>query len=360
MGLLGCDYHITPRRLVLSVPNSSFSDSCVLVSLLQLIDEVLAEAERGRCTASPVTGRRGRPLVYPEALFYKALVIMIVRRLTTVHEFCQVINEPTPQMQQLRSFICGEGPVPCARTWQRRLRVLPSTLPQQIHLLGSWLLEHIQPFDHSGRAVAIDSTLLKAFGGFQWHKKDKDQGQVPHPGIDIQAGWSKSGHHGWVYGWKLHVVVTCGQVWIPLAARLTCANTGDGNIALQLLPEVAPEVRFVLGDTHYNTPSVQEECFLRGQTLVASGRGRHPRRDTTSNSPAVRALFHKLRSMTVENFNEQFKTLFDAHRSVPTKGLPSTQLWILGAVWLYQLLLRYRFEHKQPLRQGLKYALHAA
>ena len=31
----------------------------------------------------------------------------------------------------------------------------------------------------------------------------------------------------------------------------------------------------------------------------------------------VRRVFHKLRSLAVENFNEQFKGIFDVHGSVP-------------------------------------------
>ena len=37
---------------------------------------------------------------------------------------------------------------------------------------------------------------------------------VPHTSIDTDADWSKSGHHGWVYGWKLHLVCTVASVWI--------------------------------------------------------------------------------------------------------------------------------------------------
>ena len=78
---------------------------------------------------------------------------------------------------------------------------------------------------------------------------------VPHSSIDTEAGWSKSGWHGWWYGWKLHLAVTVGALWIPLAAELTVANRGDNEEAPLLLEQLPGEVRYVLGDTHYNTPS---------------------------------------------------------------------------------------------------------
>ena len=76
-----------------------------------------------------------------------------------------------------------------------------------------------------GRAVAIDSTAL-ATGGGAWHNTHRAQGVMPHASIDTKAGWSKSGWHGWWYGWKLHVAVTVGSLWSPVAAELTVANRG--------------------------------------------------------------------------------------------------------------------------------------
>ena len=43
---------------------------------------------------------------------------------------------------------------------------------------------------------------------------------MPHTRIDTEAHWTKSGWHGWVYGWKLHLCCSAGDVWIPLAADL--------------------------------------------------------------------------------------------------------------------------------------------
>ncbi|BCM88452.1 hypothetical protein IAD21_00283 [Abditibacteriota bacterium] len=331
----------------------SVTPSSLLVSLVETLDAL------PELFCSPCRGQRGRPRIYDNTLFLKALVIMVVRRLTSPNELWHVLHQPTPEMTTLRSLLTCQGRFPCRRTWERRLALLPDTLPAQIAVLGRALVEKLDPFADSGRAVALDSTLLRAFGGFVWHKKDKQQGVVPHSGIDIQAGWTKSGHHGWVYGWKLHLGVSCGEVWIPLTARLTCANCADNEVALALVDELPFQVRFVLGDTHYNASNVRERCSLGGQTLVASGYGAYPRPQDALNSKEVRSLFHKLRSITIENFNQQFKTLFDAHRPVPTKGYARTKNWGLGAVMTYQLLLFHRWKHNLPLRTGLKYSLKA-
>jgi hypothetical protein len=331
--------------------------SSLLVSLIALID-AMPQPRCGSPNSHP--SRRGRPHVYDDRLFLKALVIMIVRHLTTVHELWNVLQQPGPEMRQLRQLLCPDGRFPCRRTWERRLKQLPGTLPARIGCLGRYLVELLLPFAHTARAAAIDSTLLPACNGRVWHKKQREQGVIPHSGIDPEAGWTKSGHHGWVYGWKLHVSATAGEIWIPLAAELTPANTADNEVAPRLIPEISLQVRYLLGDTHYNAPNVRRECDLRNLILIASQHGTYPHPEDAHCSKEVRRLLHKVRSITIENFNEHFKSLFQVHGPVPTKGHNNTARWVLGEVLTYQLLLWHCWQQNLPLRQGLKYILKAA
>lgn len=317
-----------------------------LVKLVARIPDAAPPAKRGR----------GRPKVYADRVFLQALVIMIVRHLHNVHELLSVLAQPTAEMLQLRELLTQEGRFPTRRTWERRLATIPDTLPAQIGCLGRTLVEMIQPWASCGRAVAIDSTVLRARGGV-WHKKDRDAGKVPHTSIDTEAHWTKSGWHGWVYGWKLHLVTTVAAVWIPLAADLTPANTADNEHALKLLPELPQEVRYVLGDQHYNDPTIRAACATRGQVVIATKRGAYPH---TDGGVDVRRVFHALRSRAIENLNEQFKGIFDAHGQVFSKGLTNTRRWALGAILVYQLTLWYRHEHGLDLRVGLKPFLKAA
>ena len=117
-------------------------------------------------------------------------------------------------MLQVRALLTEGGRYPCRRTWERRLGHLPESLPAQIGCLGRCLVKQLQPWAACGRAVAVDSTVLRACGGV-WHRKHREAGVVPHTSIDPEAGWTKSGWHGWVYGWKLHLVRTVAGVWIP-------------------------------------------------------------------------------------------------------------------------------------------------
>lgn len=321
----------------------------VLITLVKLVDRI-------PMPPPPTKRGRGRPKFYPDGLFLKALVIMIVRRLHAVHELLTVLAEPTPEMQALRGLLMENGRYPSRRTWERRLKSLPSSLPSQIGSLGRYLVALIQPWAVRGRAVAIDSTVLRAKGGV-WHKKDRQDGKVPHTSIDTQANWTKSGWHGWVYGWKLHLITVVAGVWIPLAAKLTPANEADNEVAPILLRQLPSEARFVLGDIHYNAPNVRKLCDRDGRILVTPQYGDYPHSD---DGKEVRRVFHELRSLAIENFNEQFKGIFDGHGQVPTKGLINTKRFALGAIFVYQLALLYRVEHGLDLRVGLKAFLKAA
>ena len=327
----------------------ALGEPSLLAALVRLIDRIPVPAP-------PPQRGRGRPPVYPDRLFLKALVVMVVRRLPRVGTLLAVLDEPTPEMRRLRVLLTEDGRFPCRRTWERRLATVPGTLPAQIACLGCHLVGLLQPWAAAGRGAAIDSTVLPANGGV-WHRKHREAGEVPHTSIDTEAHWTKSGWHGWVYGWKLHLVVTVAAVWIPLAADLTPANTADNEHAPALLDALPPDLRFLLGDTSYDDPALRERCAADDRELVTSRRGRYPHRD---GGKEVRRIFHELRSRAIENLNGQFKGIFDCSGQVPTRGLVATRRYILGAVFLYQLSLLHRHEHGLDLRVGLKAFLKAA
>ena len=125
----------------------------VLVQLIGLIERIPSPPPQPRRP-------RGRPIFYSEKLFLKALVIMIVRRLHRVGELLAVLDEPTPEMRMVRELLCEKGRFPARRTFERRLKALPQTLPEQIGCLGGHLVGLLRPWERTGRAVALDSTLL--------------------------------------------------------------------------------------------------------------------------------------------------------------------------------------------------------
>ena len=326
----------------------------LLVVLVGLVDLIPVPPE-------PRERKRGRRKTYPDRLFWKALVIMIVRQVHTPSGFLAILGQTTPDMQVLRQALSlPDGRFPCRRTWERRLAAIPDSLPAQIACLGCFLLEVLDLWAKAACAAAIDSTVLRARGGV-WHKKDREAGVVPHTSIDTQAQWTKSGWHGWVYGWKLHLVVTAAcQVWLPLAAELTPANVADNEQAPALIRVLPAGLHFLLGDQHYHDQALSQQCDNRGCTLLTSFTGKNNPYPHQDSGVEVRKILHKVRSIAIENFNEHFKAIFEVHGAVPTKGVVATRRFVLSAVFVYQLAILYCFLQNLDLRIGFKALLKAA
>jgi hypothetical protein len=92
-------------------------------------------------------------------------VLMIVRRLHTVHELLAVLAQSTTEMLTLRALLTEQERFPSRRTWERLLQGIPASLPAQIGCIGRYLIDLIQPWASYGRAVAIESTTLRFRGG---------------------------------------------------------------------------------------------------------------------------------------------------------------------------------------------------
>ena len=81
----------------------------LLVTLVRLVDRVPAPPP-------PAKRARGRLVTSPDRLFLKARVILIVRRLHTVHDLLAVLDQPPGEMVTLRGLL----PLPGGRYPSRR------------------------------------------------------------------------------------------------------------------------------------------------------------------------------------------------------------------------------------------------
>ena len=121
---------------------------------------------------------------------------------------------------------CGLATIPCRRTFDRRLKTISTDIKERISTIGYlFVVEGLVDLS----IAAIDSTLMKAKGPI-WHKSSMEKGEVPCSGIDKDARWGYSHTKGWVFGYKLHLTCTTGDLIVPLTAHITTANIPDNKM----------------------------------------------------------------------------------------------------------------------------------
>jgi hypothetical protein len=111
---------------------------------------------------------------------------------------------------------CGLVKIPSRRTFDRRLKIISTDIKERISAMGHLFVVEGLVVDAS--ITAVDSTLIKA-KGCVWHKSSMEKGEVPCPGIDTDARWGYSHtNEGWIFGYKLHLTCTTGEIVVPLTA----------------------------------------------------------------------------------------------------------------------------------------------
>ena len=144
----------------------------------------------------PARRKRGQQPTSSEQQLLKAVVVMSIRRLDTAGALLAFRQQDDPVVQQLRPRLTAHGRGPTRRTWERRLAVVPPTVPGLLGRRGHHLGTLLNPWTPQGHGAACDRTAVRAPGGV-WHRKERAAGGVPHSSIATEAQGSKSGGHGW-------------------------------------------------------------------------------------------------------------------------------------------------------------------
>ena len=111
----------------------------------------------------------------------------------------------------------GFESVPDRTTLSRRYKALYQVLQDFIAFVGQYAEQLDERF--ASRDWFEDKSLFKAQGPV-WHQSDRKAGRIPSKlrSLDTDATWSKSGYHGWVYGYSVHL--TCNRSAFPKLAQV--------------------------------------------------------------------------------------------------------------------------------------------
>ena len=179
---------------------------------------------------------RGHPFVYE----HKALIVfffMLQQR--RIFRFKAQRRWLQRHCEMLKVF--GLDTVPHRTTLSRRYKALYAVLHDFIAFLGHYA-EDLDP-RFTSEDLYTDKSLFKAQGPV-WHQSDRQDGRIPEKlrHLDTDASWSKSGYHGWVYGYGLHLVDN--RVGFPKLVQVETATVAETIVidhqAEQIIHDFAP------------------------------------------------------------------------------------------------------------------------
>lgn len=117
--------------------------------------------------------------------------------------------------------------IPDRTTLSRRYKALSEPLSEFVFFIGQDVTDLDEAFHND--ALVEDKSLFKADGPV-WHQSDRHENRVPEKlrRLDQDATWSKSGYHGWVYGYGLHM--TCTEAAFPKMIQIETASVSDSAV----------------------------------------------------------------------------------------------------------------------------------
>lgn len=251
---------------------------------------------------------RGHPVVYAHKAFIVFFVVRQQRRLFRFKAQHRWLTRH-PEMQQLLGF----EQVPHRTTLSRRYKALYDVVQAFIAFVG----HYAQDLDPrlTSKDLYTDKSLFKALGPV-WHQSDRQVGRIPDKlrHLDIDASWSKSGYHGWVYGYGLHLVNN--RVGFPKLVQVETATVSESTVldqqAEQIIHDFAPDT--ISTDNSYAQASRIRRWAKRGVVLLSPAvkwtQGRYAQAyHDYIDQPAQRELLHRRRTAIEPMFDLVAKAL---------------------------------------------------
>lgn len=127
----------------------------------------------------------------------------------------------------------GWTSIPHRVTLSRRYKALYPVLQAFVPFVGQYANDVDARFRQ--RHLVSDKSLFKALGPV-WHEVDRQAQRIPAKlrHLDTDATWSKSGYHGWVYGYGLPL--TCNEAAFPALVPVETAAVAEATVIEQQQP----------------------------------------------------------------------------------------------------------------------------
>ena len=166
--------------------------------------------------------KRGRPQTYPDASLIVFYTVMALKGITAMRAQQTYLFHHPLWLVRCRLPAC-----PTHVTLGRRYKALTPKLQAFTEYIATSRFAKQAGFLQE--VVYEDKSLFKAAGPV-WHQKDRLNDHLPKGlrGVDKTATWSKSGYHGWVYGYALHL--TSIRNGFPILFEVLTASANERKV----------------------------------------------------------------------------------------------------------------------------------
>lgn len=297
------------------------------------------------------TAKRGRPFTYAEKVLIVVFVILQLHRifkfkaqhrwLDAHPDLCALLGLPT---------------TPHRTTLSRRYKALYGTIQEFVPFVSQYAAELDPAFRPTH--LVTDKSLFKAQGPV-WHQRDRTAGRIPAGlrQLDMEATWSKSGYHGWVYGYGVHL--TCTDAAFATLVQVETGAVSESEVIDQqanvLLSELVPET--VAADNSYTRATRIRQWAKHGVALLTPAarwvKGRYARAyHQFLHEPAVAAALRKRRTTIEPLFDliSQVLGTTSQQEELPIQGLGNVRSCLSLATLTVQLAMLVNSIWGLPLR----------
>jgi hypothetical protein len=155
----------------------------------------------------------------------KMLVLFVIFQLRRIWRFKAQHRwlEEHPEMLKVLKW----EQIPHRTTLSRRYKQLYAVVQAFVQFIG----QDAGALDERLRQhhLVEDKSPFKAAGPV-WHQRDRQAGRIPENlrNLDTEASWTKSGYHGWVYGYGLHL--TCNEDALPALVQVETGAVAETTV----------------------------------------------------------------------------------------------------------------------------------
>ena len=310
--------------------------------LFSVLHEFLATQEK--------VSKRGRPETYPEASLIVFYAVMTLKGITAMRaQQAYLFHHP------LWLKRCQLPKCPSHVTLGRRYKALAPVLEAFTAYVAAW---HISNGGYFLQEVVYeDKSLFKAAGPV-WHQKDRLTREIPKGlrGVDTTATWSKSGYHGWVYGYGLHLTTT--REGFPVMFQVQPANVNE-RVVLDTKKEklIARGTRCIVADNGY-VDKKRATAFAEADVLLLTpkttleeanaGLGADPLYTATQV-----ATYQETRKIAIEpvfDLLSKLLSLTGQHKPLPVRGLAYVSTFLGLGILLLQIAMLMNVRCQIPTR----------